>query len=104
MIDYTTGDFTEGGKRYDVIYDAVFLFPRSRFKKLLKRDGRLVRSHDRLGSLQIEDLEYLGEQIEAGKLKTFIDKTYAMEEIVEAHRYVDQGHKRGNVAITVSAV
>jgi len=101
VVDYTKGNLTEIGKKYDVIYDAVYLFPRSRFRRLLKEGGRLRTSHDSLIGLNNEDLEQLREMIEAEKLKTFIDKTYPLEDIVEAHRYVDTGRKRGNVVITV---
>lgn len=102
VIDYTKGDFTAGDQRYDAIYDAVYKLPGSRFKKLLKKNGRFLNSHTSL-KIHMEDLEFLRERIENGELKTFIDKTYPLAEIVEAHRYVDKGHKRGNVAITVQS-
>ncbi|MCP4602486.1 MAG: NAD(P)-dependent alcohol dehydrogenase [Proteobacteria bacterium] len=101
VIDYTKGDFAAGGKSYDAIYDAVYKLPGARFKKLLKKGGHFVNSHESLG-IRMEDLDFLRELIEKGDLKTFIDKTYPLEEIVKAHRYVDKGHKKGNVAITVA--
>ncbi len=101
VIDYTKGDFAAGGKSYDAIYDAVYKLPGSRFKRLLKKGGRFINSHEPL-RIRMEDLDFLRELIEKGALTTFIDKTYPLEEIVEAHRYVDKGHKKGNVAIAVA--
>ncbi len=100
VIDYTKEDFAASGKRYDAVYDAVHKLPGSRFKKLLKPGGRFAHSHESL-SIRMADLASLRELIEQGELRTFIDKIYPLEDIIEAHRYVDKGHKKGNVAITV---
>ena len=101
VIDYTKEDFTKTGETYDVIFDAVYKTSRSRCKRLLKKNGLFDSSHSSVSSIKTKDLLYLKELIEAGKLKAAIDRTYTLEQIVEAHRYVDKGHKKGNVAITV---
>jgi len=100
VIDYTKEDFTKSSEIYDVVYDAVMKTKRSRCKGLLKENGIFLNNNG-LGKLEIEDLIFLKELIEKEKLKPVIDKTYSFEQIVEAHRYVDKGHKKGNVVISV---
>lgn len=103
VIDYTTTDFSESSENYDFIFDAVAKASRSRSKRALKKKGIFLSAHDAHGSaiIKTEDLVFLKELIEAGKIKSVIDRTYFLEQIVEAHRYVDKGHKKGNVVITV---
>jgi NADPH:quinone reductase-like Zn-dependent oxidoreductase len=101
VIDYTKEDFTKSGDVYDVVFDAVFKAPKSRCKKVLKENGVYDSSHTKVPKLKVEDLHYLKELIESNKLKPVIDRTYPLEQIVDAHRYVDTGHKKGNVAVTV---
>lgn len=104
VIDYTKEDFTQNDETYDVIFDAVDKFSSSRGKKSLKKTGiylNVMTSSGSSSDLNTEDLIFLKELIEAGKLKSVIDRTYPLEQIVEAHRYVDKGHKKGNVVINV---
>jgi NADPH:quinone reductase-like Zn-dependent oxidoreductase len=104
VIDYTKEDFTQSGETYDVIFDAVDKLPSSRGKKSLKRTGiylNVGRDSGSGGDIKTEDLIFLKELIEAGKMRSVIDRRYPMEEIVEAHRYVEKGHKKGHVVITV---
>jgi NADPH:quinone reductase-like Zn-dependent oxidoreductase len=100
VIDYTREDFAESGERYDVIFDAVGKSSRSRCKKALKQTGLFLSVHGS-ANLKREDLISLGELIEAGKLKSVIDRCYPLAQIAEAHRYVETGHKKGNVVIMV---
>jgi NADPH:quinone reductase-like Zn-dependent oxidoreductase len=103
VMDYRTTDFAASGEKYDFIFDAVAKASRFRSKRSLKKGGIFLSAHDDHGSaiMKTEDLVFLKELIEAGKIKSVIDRTYPLEQIVEAHRYVDTGHKKGNVVITV---
>jgi NADPH:quinone reductase-like Zn-dependent oxidoreductase len=102
VFDYTQQDFTQSGATYDVVFDAVGKLLPAQGKKALKPGGVYINVHaDSDGCDKLENLLLLKELIEAGKLKPAIDRVYPMEQIVEAHRYVEQGHKKGNVVITV---
>ena len=104
VIDYTQDDFTRDGPIYDVVFDAVAKVAPSHAKKALKTTGVYLNVHkhsDAPANARGAALLAVKELIEAGKLRPVIDRVYPLEQIVEAHRYVDQGHKRGNVVITV---
>ncbi|MBU1298083.1 MAG: NAD(P)-dependent alcohol dehydrogenase [Bacteroidetes bacterium] len=103
LIDYTQEDFTQSGDAYDVIFDAVGKIAFSKRKKSLTKSGIYLTALALSGNirLKVEDLIFLKELCEAGKLRSVIDKCYPFEQIVEAHRYVDNGRKKGNVVITI---
>jgi NADPH:quinone reductase-like Zn-dependent oxidoreductase len=100
VVDYTKEDFTERGELYDLIFDTVLKTARSNCKQALSPNGTYVTTMGMYKS-GTEDLVFLKELIEAGRLKTVIDRRYSLEQIPEAHRYVEKGHKKGNVIITV---
>ncbi len=122
VIDYTKEDFSKDGGIYDVVLDAVGKCPLSASMRSLKKGGyylqvlappganlrmrwaTMTTGNRMVGGTMVpgaKDLAFLKELVEEGKFKPVIDRTYPMEQIVEAHRYVDQGHKKGNVVIKV---
>ncbi len=122
VIDYTKEDFTKSGQTYDVIFDTVGKSSFSRSKSSLKKKGFYLLANPGLSqqvrglwtsmisskkviwwpaSEKTEGLIFLKELIEAGKIKSVIDRRYPLEQTSEAHRYVDKGQKTGNVVITV---
>lgn len=100
VIDYKKEDFTKGKEQYDVIFDAVGKTSKSVCKKLLKPGGKYVTVTDSPPK-GLNDLLFLKDVIESGKLKTVIDRRYTLDQIREAHTYVEQFHKKGNVVVTV---
>jgi NADPH:quinone reductase-like Zn-dependent oxidoreductase len=124
VIDYTQEDFTQDGETYDLIFDTAGKSSFSRCKRSLKKNGRyllttgnmlanyvltlwtsMIGSQRFVFGLSIEKTEaliFLKELIEAGMIKPVIDRCYPLEQIAEAHRYVEKGHKKGNVVITVA--
>jgi len=107
VIDYTKEDYSKLGERYDLILDAV---PKqmadrkslkSQAKKSLTTDGKYISIDDGLAKVSYDDLVLMLDLTKSGKFKPVIDRSYPLEQMVEAHRYVETGHKKGNVVITV---
>ncbi|MFK8005839.1 MAG: NAD(P)-dependent alcohol dehydrogenase [Saprospiraceae bacterium] len=129
VIDYKKEDFTKNGKTYDIIYDTVGKSSFSKCKKSLKKDGayispvlgmtlllQVIRTSifgkkkakfSATGMLSLAKtkvfLKKIKELFETGKLKTIIDTRYNLEDVAEAHKYIDKGHKKGNVVITLKS-
>ena len=101
VIDYTKEDFSSREERYDVIFDTVGKFPKSQYSKALASKGTYITIARLSTKESMENLIFIKELIEAGEIKAVIDRCYPLEQMVEAHRYVDAGHKQGNVVITV---
>jgi len=120
VIDYTKEDFTKSGEKYDIIFDTIGKSPFSASKKSLNEDGiyifatfglgralRVAFSKNAISGLveeNAEELIFLKELIEAGNLKAVIDKSYPIEQIAEAHRYVESGQKKGQVVLTLDHI
>lgn len=123
VVDYNQEDFTRNGETYDVIFDVIGKISLSRSKSSLKPNGTYLLANPGLSQLvaglwtrltsskkvvsqtasrKNEDLSFLKELIEAGKIKTVIDRRFPLEQIAEAHRYVETGQKLGNVVISVA--
>jgi NADPH:quinone reductase-like Zn-dependent oxidoreductase len=122
VIDYAQEGFTRSGEIYDVIFDVIGKSTFSRSLRALRESGFYLLANPRLSHMirapwssmtsgkkvisqaasgTIEDLVYLRDLIEAGEIRTVIDRRYPLEQIAEAHRYVETGRKKGNVVITV---
>jgi NADPH:quinone reductase-like Zn-dependent oxidoreductase len=106
VIDYTKEDFTAQGQRYDLILDAVgkkkSVAGLRQCDRALTSGGKRVSVDDGRPKLLAEDLVLLGELAAKGGIRPVIDRCYPLEELAAAHRYVDEGHKRGNVVIAVA--
>ncbi|MDH3674511.1 MAG: NAD(P)-dependent alcohol dehydrogenase, partial [Anaerolineae bacterium] len=123
VIDYTQEDFTQSGETYDLIFDILGKSSFARCKSSLKQNGRYLLASFKMKQLfqmlwtsifskkkvicalspqKTEDLIFLKELIEVGKIKSVIDRRYPLEQAAEAHRYVEEGHKKGHVVITVA--
>lgn len=100
VIDYRKEGLGEAGENYNVVFDAVGKIRKSKAAPLLAENGRFV-SVKSMTSEKMEEFEYMLKLVESGEVKPVIDKEFPLEQIVEAHRYVDSGRKKGNVAIRI---
>ena len=100
IILYDKEDFTKRAEKFDIIFDAVGAFSRKKCAALLNENG-VYESVNKYASETIQQLELLKELFEKGACKATVDKTFKMAEIIEAHRYVDEGRKKGNVVLKI---
>ncbi|MCB9137180.1 MAG: NAD(P)-dependent alcohol dehydrogenase [Caldilineaceae bacterium] len=122
VIDYTQQDFTRSGRRYDVIFDVVGKSHYGRSLKCLTEDGRYLianptpahmlrsaikrggrRVYTKVSARQSADLVALAQMLERGEIKPALDRCYPLEEAISAHRYVEAGRKKGNIALIIAA-
>ncbi|MBI9050238.1 MAG: NAD(P)-dependent alcohol dehydrogenase [Anaerolineaceae bacterium] len=107
VLDYTSEDFILEEQSYDVFFDAVAKYPQKNAHKALKPGGIYLNVHNDANAktklTHLQELERVKELLESGKFKPVIDQVFTMDQIIEAHRYVEKGHKKGNVVITVLA-
>ena len=105
VVDYTVDDFTDSKERFDLIFDAVGKSKSAaalrQCRRALAPGGGCVSVDDGSPKLRRDDLVALGELATTGEIRPVIDRTYSLDDIADAHRYVDNGHKRGNVIVTV---
>ena len=99
--NYTKEDFTKTNEKYDIVYDAVVKSKRVDCRKILKKNGVFL-NNSHLPIIEEKDLFFLLDLIKSNKLKPVLDRTYSINDIVEAHSYVDKGHKKGNVVILIN--
>ena len=101
VIDYTKEDFSAVNKRYDIIFDTVAKFPKAQYSKVLAPNGTYVSMAKLDTKENMDNLIFIKGLIEKGEIKAVIDRCYPLEQMVEAHRYMDTGRKKGNIVITV---
>lgn len=103
VLDYTKDNFSLDGRQYDLVFNAVGKSKvRLNCKNLLKKNGKHITVDDGSAKLYIGDLKFLSKLMKKGKIKAVIDRCYPLEQIIDAHKYVDKGHKKGNVIITIN--
>lgn len=101
VSDYTKEDFSATEERYDIIYDTLGKLPKSQAAKLLAPNGTFVSMASLSTKEGMDNLIFIKELVEKGEIKAVIDRRYPLENMVEAHRYMDTGRKKGNIVITV---
>ncbi|MFG0214878.1 NAD(P)-dependent alcohol dehydrogenase [Brevibacillus porteri] len=102
VIDYTKEDFTKKEERYDIVFDAVGKATKTHCVKVLAPNGVFLTVDGQgIAKVRTEDLVFLKELMEAGQIKAVIDRRYSLEQVSEAHRYVETGRKKGDVVIKV---
>ncbi len=103
VLDYTKDNFSLHGRQYDLVFNAV---GKNKVeldgKNLLNNGGKHITVDDGSPKLSLDDLRFLSKLLEKGQIEAVIDRCYPLEQIVDAHRYVDKGHKKGNVMITIN--